>query len=342
MRFTFLLCIPALALLLSSPTLAQRNEELADKARWFQIELIVFTPAQRSAQTSELWRNDFNLSYPTQWLALRPPLLPQEPLEDGEINNDLDTPTADSLDIQTPTAITNDANTGANDWNATGDADNPFGTFDDPLAAETFSETPVQRELDERFILRLLPEEELELANEVKQLKRNQYRVLFHGAWRQGLFELPDSPGVIITGGELFDKHYELEGSITFSVSTYLRLDANLWLARFANNFGQEQNQWPNLPLRPDYSLTQPLQQQNNFSLGWNNFATFGSEYDAILAEPYVVEEVVRLKQTRYRMRSTELHYVDHPKVGLLVKILPYEPPEPEPETTADLATGDN
>ncbi len=39
---------------------------------------------------------------------------------------------------------------------------------------------------------------------------------------------------------------------------------------------------------------------------------------------------VYRMQQQR-RMRSGELHYIDHPRFGLLVQITPYTPPEQEP-----------
>ena len=37
---------------------------------------------------------------------------------------------------------------------------------------------------------------------------------------------------------------------------------------------------------------------------------------------------VIYLKQTRNRMKSNELHYIDHPVLGILVKITPYIKPE--------------
>lgn len=44
--------------------------------------------------------------------------------------------------------------------------------------------------------------------------------------------------------------------------------------------------------------------------------------------------EVYALQQQR-RMRSGELHYLDHPHLGLLALITPYEPPEAEPAADA-------
>jgi hypothetical protein len=40
---------------------------------------------------------------------------------------------------------------------------------------------------------------------------------------------------------------------------------------------------------------------------------------------------VFRLHQTRRRMRSRELHYLDNPVIGMLVLITPYEPEQANP-----------
>ena len=34
------------------------------------------------------------------------------------------------------------------------------------------------------------------------------------------------------------------------------------------------------------------------------------------------------IKQKRRRIRSNELHYIDHPVLGILLRITPYEKPE--------------
>ena len=43
---------------------------------------------------------------------------------------------------------------------------------------------------------------------------------------------------------------------------------------------------------------------------------------------------VIHLKQKRNRIRSKELHYIDHPVLGILINITPYEKPEEETVTT--------
>jgi len=53
------------------------------------------------------------------------------------------------------------------------------------------------------------------------------------------------------------------------------------------------------------------------------------NQFDSLTSvetSPYIVSETITLQQKR-RMRSSELHYIDHPRVGLLIKITPYEGP---------------
>lgn len=45
----------------------------------------------------------------------------------------------------------------------------------------------------------------------------------------------------------------------------------------------------------------------------------------------HITEQVVHLEQSR-RMRSQELHYIDHPRLGILVKVIAIESPEAQQE----------
>lgn len=185
-------------------------------------------------------------------------------------------------------------------------------------------------ELDERA-LALLPPEELTLRSDAQRLERNsQYRILFHGAWRQAFVENRQEPAILITGGQLYDDHYELEGSIQLSLRTYLHLDSKLWLSQFNSNFGQEREVWPQLPRRPNQAVDTDLvfRLNDNSSRQWQGINQ-SWDYEAILAQRYVVENIMLLQQSR-RMRSGELHYIDHPKMGLLIKLIPYEPNSPD------------
>jgi hypothetical protein len=59
---------------------------------------------------------------------------------------------------------------------------------------------------------------------------------------------------------------------------------------------------------------------------------SLGNEFQALTGNQYSVERTVNIKQRR-RMRSNELHYIDHPLLGLLIKISPVELTKSEEST---------
>jgi hypothetical protein len=281
----------------------QTSTDTADEneIRWYQIELLAFSQNVPN-QTQEQWRTDIALAYPPNWQRLKQP------------------PELDSL-VQ-DTAANAEATEGTS------------ATSDNLLLGADLEREPYY----------LLPKELRELNNNASALSRDpRYRVLFHESWRQPVVDLDSAPSLLIHGGETYGEHQELEGSITISVARYLHLHTNLWLSEFTRNYGQNQQSWrqddnakdwPTLPVRPDLREVDtqewtPLATQAD---AWSGLTALETEYDKILNQPYVLDKVVLLKQKR-RMRSGELHFIDHPLMGLLIKITPYELPEEIDET---------
>lgn len=75
----------------------------------------------------------------------------------------------------------------------------------------------------------------------------------------------------------------------------------------------------PKLEIGTSTDLTAP--NGFNFTTSIDAHSPFNQEQE--LAQ-YVRTQIVTLKQKR-RMRSGELHYIDHPKLGVIVKVVPYE-----------------
>jgi hypothetical protein len=163
------------------------------------------------------------------------------------------------------------------------------------------------------------------------------FRQLFHRAWRQPIGKRNNSESILIRGGNQFDNHYELEGSIKLGLERYLHITTDLWLSTFVNKAEQGDRQWPILPRVPihssatqisnidpntsvDYSADNLLSitkdEAENMSSSENPFLDLGSNN-------YAVNQTIALRQSR-RMRSNELHYIDHPLMGVLVKITRY------------------
>ncbi len=281
--------------LICQGVIAQNTPEPAEEEpiRWYQIELLAFSQSI-SSQGDEQWRPDIALAYPPNWKQLK------IPLSINAIESENTESPTDEVIPETTDSLVKDNSSVATD-----------------LSTEPYY---------------LLPEEDHELNANARALNRDKrYRVLFHQSWRQPVVDLDNAPSLLISGGDSFSNHHELEGSITISVARYLHLHTNLWFSEFTRNYGQEQGQWPALPIRPD--LRQVESQEWSASLeesdAWSNFSGPESEFEKILNQPYVLDRVVLVKQKR-RMRSGELHFIDHPLLGLLIKVTPYELPVEE------------
>lgn len=311
-----------LGLALNGVSLAQSSSQPAngaDAETWYQVEVIVFSRPDGEA-SEEVWPKNLFLSYPFNWTLLRDP----------------DTPV-----LRQPERIVEDS---------------PSATEQDPLALKLEQQPELVKPDLSRDPMLKLPPAERQLNGHARAMeRRNGYQVLFHEAWRQPMVEDQELPALIITGGEKFGDHFELEGSIRLSLSRYLHLNTDLWLTRFEPNYGQTLGTWPQLPERPSLSDLKTQVQAENINtdlppLGdgqtlsaanaWKR-ALAGDqnspgdleqteELPSFLLEPYLPNRIVTLKQSR-RMRSTELHYLDHPLMGLLIIITPYQRPLAEP-----------
>ncbi len=299
--FTRLAPVVLSSSLICQPLFAQNTPEPseADPIRWYQIELIAFSQSI-SSQGQEQWRPDIALAYPPNWKQLKTPQEFKPPVSTDSVNS-------------------NDEAVTEND--DTSDNSNSIAT---DLNVEPYY---------------LLPTEDHELNPNARALKRDKrYRVLFHQSWRQPVVNIENAPSLLISGGDSFSNHHELEGSITLSVARYLHLHTNLWFSEFTRNYGQEQGQWPTLPVRPDLRPVESQEWSTSLEQNdaWSNFNGPESEFEKILNQPYVLDRVVLVKQKR-RMRSGELHFIDHPLLGLLIKVTPYELPVEDVSEEAEL-----
>lgn len=74
----------------------------------------------------------------------------------------------------------------------------------------------------------------VKLTREAYALKRNNdYRLLFHQAWRMRLVSEVNSIPLLIEGGDYFAGMPELQGKLKLSVARYLHLETDLFLNTF-------------------------------------------------------------------------------------------------------------
>jgi len=155
----------------------------------------------------------------------------------------------------------------------------------------------------------LLPVSESDFQTTNTRLERSPVnRLLFTGAWRQPVMESARAQALIVRGGRQVGQRHELEGTVTIRFNENedrVVIDANLWLMEFAPP-GLGDPAWQLPPLPP------------------------GSAADEMAgaADNPEVTRIVQLRQSR-DMRSNEFHYLDHPALGLVVSVKPYELPPP-------------
>ena len=129
-----------------------------------------------------------------------------------------------------------------------------------------------------------------------------EHRLLYHAVWRQPVLNRVQATAITVIAGDRYGSHNELEGSLRFSYDVNrVDVEARLWLSTFRRSAGAI-GQWRLPP--------QPAAEQDNAT------------------EEYIVASLAYLDQER-AMVSNDLHYIDHPAMGILVEIRPYQLPEP-------------
>lgn len=173
---------------------------------------------------------------------------------------------------------------------------------------------------------RPLSEPEWTLAGEKTALERNRnYRLLYHQSWVQPVPGRNDIIPIRIDAGDVYGSQHELQGYLELYVERYLHLNTDLQLIRYA----QTDNPFRLIDADKDDDAgesTAPFMgmslDQETRALGDRVFDT-----DRITSKDnqyFVATESIAMQQRR-RMRSSELHYIDNPELGLLVYIVPLE-----------------
>ena len=146
---------------------------------------------------------------------------------------------------------------------------------------------------------------ELTMVNEVKAINRQRHlRPLLHQRWLQPVPPRESPLPIMITtptdetAPATVEALAKVEGHIAITVGRYLHAAPTLWY--HADNLGRAPITFPAVQAEP---------------LPMNTAAL-------AVHPPYM-----ELQESR-RMRSTELHYLDHPKIGLILRIDPVEPPQ--------------
>ncbi len=180
-----------------------------------------------------------------------------------------------------------------------------------------------------------LPPSERQLSGSAAAMQRSgRYRVLFHEAWIQPMSSQSQALPIILDRSGDGGPWPELQGSVKLYLSRYFYLDTNLWL-NTRGEYLPGNWQMPAPPLAP---ASRPPQTSSYSTLHRGSVATIPDSPDQstpgdlaqtnpglqALGPTYPFRHAVRLKQTR-RMRSGELVYIDHPLLGVLIRVTPLQ-----------------
>ncbi len=155
-----------------------------------------------------------------------------------------------------------------------------------------------------------------EFARALKSISlSSNYIILTSKTWRQPALDSAAAIPVLIQAGKEYDGLYELEGSVILLVSRYLHFKTDLWLADYVQTVE---------PVIPWWQSETFNSEQQEPAVGGLNY---GQSPGAETVTKYESIRTVVLQESR-RMRSGELHFLDHPLFGVLVKVTSYKPPE--------------
>ena len=140
------------------------------------------------------------------------------------------------------------------------------------------------------------------------------YTLLYHNSWLQPVLTEDKAIPVLIQGGKRYDSNYELDGTITISRSRFLHITTDLWFTRFSPLI-EDSLQDDSLSSR----LMSPLDGRLAISPELRNNYPEVADWLSNRSQ-YIPVHSHHLEQSR-RMRSSTLHFIDHPQFGVLVRI---------------------
>ena len=166
--------------------------------------------------------------------------------------------------------------------------------------------------VEEDSLWQPIPEEEYILDGVANKLKRSgRYRILQHFAWRQPAVERKDSIPIIIKAGRDFSSQFPERAYRPVEFSDTISTQNN-------DQFG---NQVRELDGTINVTITRYIHLYSDlvYRLPRSNPTEL---HDVLDREQVLVDYSVN---SHRRMRSRELHYIDHPLVGILVEATPIE-----------------
>ncbi len=324
-----------------NPVFAQAQEQLEG---WYQIDVILFKP--KSADLDEESWPEVDGIYPADVTAVTDgeifklsqleqleELLPPTVEAESALNNEFAFEGQSNRNrnrrvIERITGVSDrDSSLGSNEGSNenSGSASNQAGTDGTSKSIETGTEAELAasrtiEDIIDAALTQVSPNAEGALAfsnreadSSLKAILRSLQRssgftVLSHQSWVQPVGSEPTP--VMVQAGKRYDDRFEVEGTLSFTRSRFLHVQTNLWYTIFEPRSGEAN------PFLAGF--------QSNLS-----DETLAQYPELVNVErergQYFVARTHLMLQSR-RMRSDELHYIDHPLFGIVVRINRFQP----------------
>ncbi|MBN7798388.1 CsiV family protein [Parahaliea mediterranea] len=332
---------------------------------WYRVELLVFGQGGSAAASQERWDPEPTLSYPDRQRFLVYPervarrlaehpgatsevdalgrqviTLPARELPSPDVSTPGDSTPGDSTPgDSTPDESTPDEFTFGEDIPRRGESARE-ATAGEPLDPNAMAaiEEAAPPALPEPFVAR--PIDELQYRGKAAYMERHgPYRVLFHQSWVQPVASESRALPIVLDDSGANGAWPELQGSVKLYAARYLHIETDLWL-NTDGNYLPDYWHMPPPPLGPaSVVIEEPPLPEGFAAVSGDGFDTPVPFADDAAGDPetrgentedtqagpaYPYRHAVRLAQSR-RMRSAEVHYIDHPMLGVVVKLTPLD-----------------
>lgn len=305
---------------------------IAEEERWYQVELLIFS--HENSPSDEEWEALPTLAYPDSGRFLVYPGQVAERAEAHEGRSELDEfgrqflrPYPEETGEETPSG--------------TPDIPRREEVIPPPAAAEPETPTP--------FIA--LPRSSAEFYGKAAYMqRRGNYKTLFHETWVQPVREKGEAVPLIIDRSGDSGEWPRLQGSVTLHIARYLHLETNLWLNTHGDYLPAAW-QMPAPPLGPPSLIVEEAEpaEADYFAADFTASETADPDEEIAPAGEAVTPEeeeteagypwrhAVLMQQSR-KMRSKEVHYLDHPLLGVVVRLMPLDEEQLQAMAAAELA----
>lgn len=295
-----------------------------DAPEWYQIELIIFARDPSPTANPELWQQILTPSYPENLRVLKqyqPPTLLQNRANGAESI----TPKgqdAEPADTTTPEFGPAHRTNSFSQFDVTREPPVNRDEEEEPFSPIDLTGLPQRLALPDNLARDpyiLLPDRYFELNNLDQRIRQApDMRLLQHVAWRQTVAGNDLSDPVFIQTGDQYGLSFEVEGMLALKKNRYLHIDTDLLYSRFKRKLLNDGVHWE------IFTQDAPASQLDGYrDVTIDGFTLLNedtSEYQAELTAPF--------RQSR-RVMAGELHYLDHPLLGMLIKVSAYQPPDP-------------